>query len=414
MLNITDKAKAYFDDDSDKILVPELPNVQGINTTYTSHLVTPAKSANIALSNAFNAENSNVQSGMKSVRQLGIESCIGAAYMLPKAWASITDNNGLITSITDKSREEVSALSQTWGSYKNNKVYSGQFQKIVVFSLASGDSCENRIEDIIDPEKGKITWIAYADTRYNGRPGCKPKWFKEHKNTALMQAIHGANWQQTPFIYNISSGAGFIAGAHDMNNTIGLYKFLNNELGSILNMAIGGFDASTKGYSMSDSGMKASEMGGGLLGPIGGIANNYLNAVSNIGYYRLELMKNRMETNHALLSNDIKFPQVPNMADYVGNAFYDLRYKLSDNDMTRFDNFLTAYGYAVDEPLKAECFSGREHFNFIQAKDVSLKISNAPQYLINGMIKQIEAGVRIWHKAPSESALINNPIVGGA
>ena len=79
--------------------------------------------------------------------------------------------------------------------------------------------------------------------------------------------------------------------------------------------------------------------------------------------------------------------------------------------MTRFDNFLTAYGYAVDEPLKAECFSGREHFNFIQARDVSLKIANAPQYLIDGMAKQIEAGVRIWHKAPSASALIDNPIV---
>ena len=72
MLNRSDTAKAYFDEDNDKILVPELPNVQGTNTTYTSHLVTPAKSANIALSNAFNAENSNVQSGMKSVRQLGI------------------------------------------------------------------------------------------------------------------------------------------------------------------------------------------------------------------------------------------------------------------------------------------------------------------------------------------------------
>ena len=413
LLNITDKAKAYFDDDSDKILVPELPNVQGINTTYTSHLVTPAKSANIALSNAFNAENSNVQSGMKSVRQLGIESCIGAAYMLPKAWASITDNNGLITSITDKSRFETSTLSPTWGSYKNNKVYSGQFQKIVVFSIASGDSCENRVEDIINPDgdSHNIIWATYADTRYSGRPGCKPRWFKGHENTALLQSIHGANWQQTPFVYNISSGAGFIAGAHDMNNTIGLYKFLNNELGYILNMATGGFDAATKGYSMSDYGMKASEIGRGLLGPIGGIANNYLNAVSNVGYYRLELMKNRMEANHALLSNDIKFPQVPNMADYVSNAFYDLRYKLSDNDMTRFDNFLTAYGYAVDEPLKTECFSGREHFNFIQARDVSLKIANAPQYLINGMIKQIEAGVRIWHTAPSSSALIDNPIV---
>lgn len=403
LLNITDTAKAYFDDDRDKILVPELPNVQGTNTTYISNLVTPAKSANIALSNAFNAENSNVQSGMKAVRQLGIESCIGAAYMLPKAWASITDNNGLITSITDKHRFETSALETTWGSYKNNKVYSGQFQKIVVFSIASGDSCENRVEDIINPDSKQIIWATYADTRYSGRPGCKPRWFKDHENTALLQSIHGANWQQTPFVYNYSSGVGFTA----VQSEIDLGKNITNSIFAGLNGALNGVSAGTMG--LLSAGANGTGLGTtyGVLKPVSGIVNSW-NTASNLGYDRLTLFNSY---NQSILSNDIKFPQVPNMADYVGNAFYDLRYKLSDNDMTRFDNFLTAYGYAVDEPLKTECFSGREHFNFIQARDVSLKIANAPQYLIDGMAKQIEAGVRIWHKAPSASALIDNPIV---
>lgn len=411
LLNITDTAKAYFDEDRDKILVPELPNVQGTNTTYVSNLVTPAKSANIALSNAFNAENSSVQSGMKAVRQLGIESCIGAAYMLPKTWASISDSNGLITSISDKHRFETSALSPTWGSYKNNKVYSGQFQKIIVFSLASGDSCENRIEDIINPDTNNIIWATYADTRYSGRPGCKPRYFKGHENTSLMQSIHGANWQQTPFIYNYSSGAGFIAEDYGINRSKQTLNYINGQLGNILSQAMGGLNIASKGYTMSDMGMTGSEIGGGLLGPIGGIVNSVFGSITSMGNYFVDRAQIRAETNRSLLSNDIKFPQVPNMADYVGNAFYDLRYKLSDNDMTRFDNFLTAYGYAVDEPLKSECFAGRENFNFVQAKDVSLKVVNMPQYLLDGMAKQIEAGVRIWHKAPSTSALIDNPIV---
>lgn len=415
LLNIKDTATAYFDKDSDKILVPDLPNVIGTNTTYTSHLVDPAKTAYIALSNAFNAANADVQQGMKSVRQLGIESCIGAAYMLPKAWATITDNNGLITSIVDKSRDETSALSTKWDpdKYKNNKVYSGQFQKIMLFSLASGDSVENRIEDIINPETNNIVYATYADTRYSGKPGCKPKYYKSHLNSALMQSVHGAPWQQTPFVYNISSGFGFIGEDYAFNRSKQALNQVNSQLGSILSSALGGTEAL---FSVVDSAYEdhhIGRFGRNLTGPISNIVTNAFNSATSAGNYFVDRMRIRAETNRALLSNDIKFPQVPNMADYVGNAFYDLRIRLNDNDMQRFDNFLTAYGYAVDEELKSECFSGRENFNFVQAKDVSLKIPNFPQYLIDGMAKQIEAGVRIWHKAPSNSALLDNPIIGG-
>ena len=403
LLNISDTATAYFDDDRDKILVPDLPNVIGTNTIYTSHLVDPAKTAYIALSNAFNAANENVQQGMKSVRQLGIESCIGAAYMLPKTWATITDNNGLITSIVDKSRDETSALSTRWGTYKNNKVYSGQFQKIMLFSLASGDSVENRIEDIINPETNNIVYSTYADTRYSGKPGCKPKYYKSHLNSALMQSVHGAPWQQTPFVYNISSGAGFTA----VQSEIDLGKNYFNSVMSTLDGVISGISLGTGGILGGQEGGSSLLLTQNLLPSISGVLGSF-NQVGNLGFDRKSLYNS---FNRAVLSNDIKFPQVPNMADYVGNAFYDLRVRLNDNDMQRFDNFLTAYGYAVDEELKSECFSGRVNFNYVQARDVSLKINGYPQYMIDGMAKQIESGVRIWHTAPSHAGLLDNPIV---
>ena len=238
-----------------------------------------------------------------------------------------------------------------------------------------------------------------------------------------MQSIHGANWQQTPFIYNISSGAGFVAEDYDLKRLGQTIGFLNGINSSILNTASSWGSAALN--PMSNFGNKTVGIGGDNLAQIQagyaanaqantsgilGIAGNLLNGINSIGPYQLNRQQLLADTNRALLSNDIKFPQVPNMADYVGNAFYDLKYKLSDNDMTRFDNFLTAYGYAVDEPLSVECFSGRVNFNFVQAKDVTLKINNIPQYLIQGMTEQIEACVRIWHTAPSASALIDNPI----
>lgn len=411
LLNITETASKYLDDEGDKVLVPELPSVIGQNTIYTSHLVTPEKTAYIALSNAYNLENSNVQIGVKNVRQLGVESCIGACYMLPKTWASITENNGLITSITDKSREETSFLQPTWGTYKNKKVYSGQFQKILVFSLASGDSCENRIEDIIDPDTKEIVWITYADTRYSGKPGCKPKYFKSDKNTALIQAIHGSNWQQTPFAYNMSSGLIHQTVAADIQKRKNMLDLGNSYLNSILSLATGGVSSGANAmYAMKESpefGMLAG------ISALGNVAQPIMNMAQATGNFLIREKSLFSDYNSSALSYDLKFPQEPNMADYVGNGFFDLRYRLSDNDMTRFDNFLTAYGYAVDEPLKAECFSGRQNFNYVQARDVSMTISDTPQYLISGIVNQIEAGVRIWHTAPSSSALIDNPIVGG-
>lgn len=409
LLNITETASKYLDDEGDKVLVPELPNVIGQNTTYTSHLVTPQKTAYIALSNAYNLENSNVQLGVKNVRQLGVESCIGACYMLPKTWASITDNNGLITSITDKSRNETSVLSQTWGNYKNKKVYSGQFQKILVFSLASGDSCENRVEDIINPETKQIVWATYADTRYSGKPGCKPAYFKGEANTALIQAIHGSNWQQTPFAYNMSSGLIHSTVAADIQQRKNKLNMDNAALNSILSLATGGFSSASNAlYTMQESPEFGMHYG---ISALGNIAQPLMNFAQASGNYLIREKSIFSDYNSSALSYDLKFPQEPNMADYVGNAFYDLRYRLSDNDMTRFDNFLTAYGYAVDEPLKSECFTGRQNFNYVQARDVSMTISDTPQYLISGIVNQIEAGVRIWHTAPSASALIDNPIV---
>lgn len=50
--------------------------------------------------------------------------------MLPKVWATADGIGGLLTSIVNKHQDVTSTFGGTWGSYKNNKVYSGQFQKL--------------------------------------------------------------------------------------------------------------------------------------------------------------------------------------------------------------------------------------------------------------------------------------------
>ena len=78
--------------------------------------------------------------------------------------------------------------------------------------------------------------------------------------------------------------------------------------------------------------------------------------------------------------------------------------------MIRFDNYLTQFGYAVNETLDSTAFSGRAHFNYVSAEGVDVKISNQPAYIRDGVARQLESGVRIWHTAPSHSKLLDNPI----
>lgn len=397
LLNITNTAKAYFDQDRDKILVPELPLVSSNRTEYKCDVVSPQKTGYIAVTNAYDIENENVRNGIKSVRQLGVESCIGASYMLPKVWATVSESGGLINTITNRHDSVTSTFGGTWGTYKNNKVYTGQFQKIINFSMCSGESSENRVEDIIDPTTKRVTWSTYADCRYSGKPGCKPKYYHNIENTATLESIHGANWQQSPFVYNIASGWGFTAEDH------ALQRFRNGM--GIMNNVSSGFINNT-GPLVSMMSNQGDEVGVREIGAVSGVLSTWNNLVN----YKLNTEQLFSNTNQQLMDTEVRFPVTPQMADYVGNAFYDMRYRLSDNDMTRFDNFLSSYGYAVDEVLSQSCFVGRTNHNYVKANDVTLKKSGAPLYLLSGAADQIQAGVRIWHVKPSRDKLIDNPI----
>lgn len=169
------------------------------------------------------------------------------------------------------------------------------------------------------------------------------------------------------FVYNISSGWGFTAEDFTMQrvkNSMGLINDVTNGIlnttGSLMSW-MGDTDFMGEGdlYGINN-GIRG--VGGGLLNTSRGISNFILN--------NKQLFAN---TNRALIDTDIKFPVTPQMADYVGNSFYDMRYRLSDNDMQRFDDFLSSFGYAVDEVLSRACFLGRTNHNYVKANGVTLK-----------------------------------------
>ena len=403
ILNLTDLAKAYTATLAGKdvnVVVPKLPSISDGGTKYYFHPqgASNTYSTNIAMTKAFNPNNTKVKEGVSEVRALGIESCIGASYNLPLQWVDATeDGNGVYTRFVDKWKNTKSSLSTHWGSYKNNKVYSGQFQSIVCYSICSGEQNTFRVEDIVNSD-GSITWTLFADLRYNGYPACKPSTYRSKTNSSMFGVVKGANWQQTPFMYTYGS-SGY---------AVGLQSAAQNYVANQLGVA-GGIVGSGANIV---SGMVGSDLSGGEAQ-----ANNLAlgtKIVSNGISAGARLAMNRVNFNDNVRSllkatPEIQFPVIPQLQDFVGNKFYELHYRLSNTDMTRFDNYLTQFGYAVSEKLTTACFTGRTHFNYVQGEDVTLN-ATAPLYLRNGAAEQIMNGVRIWHTKPSSSALVDNPI----
>lgn len=403
ILNLTDLAKAYTATLAGKdvnVVVPKLPSITDGGTKYYFHPqgASNTYSTNIAMTKAFNPNNTKVKEGVSEVRALGIESCIGASYNLPLQWVDATeDGNGVYTMFVDKWKNTKSSLSTHWGSYKNNKVYSGQFQSIVCYSICSGEQNTFKVEDVVNSD-GEILWTLFADLRYNGYPACKPSTYRNKHNSSMFGVVKGANWQQTPFMYTYGS-SGY---------AVGLQSAAQNYIANQLGVA-GGIVGSGANIV---SGMVGSDLSGGEAQ-----ANNLAlgtKIVSNGVSAGARLAMNRVNFNDNVRSllkatPEIQFPVVPQLQDFIGNKFYEMHYRLSNTDMTRFDNYLTQFGYAVSEKLTTACFTGRTHFNYVQGEDVTLN-ATAPLYLRNGAAEQIMNGVRIWHTKPSSSALVDNPI----
>lgn len=428
LTNLPATAKAYLDAANDKVLVPDLAVVPNsdTNTQYTSAISGTDKTCRLPATQAYVGNSAPILEALSSVRSLGVESCIVACYLAPAKWIAANASSGAITSMNDYNGDVNSQIPAITGTYKNNKVYSGQFQRIINYSLATGESSDNRIEDIIAPG-GSVVWYVAADPRYNGHPVCMPKYVHGTTNNKLLSCIAGAQWQNIPITYQGASGAGFLQNniktQTDKLEAQKLYGLMGGISGMLMGSPNMGNFQGSGGYQYNNSGysdLGAFTRDNSAMGFNGVDANplsmsgKVLGGVAAIGYNNANIMFQKQTLfngyNQAMMSIDVQFPRIPSFQDYIGNSFYELRYRLSDNDMTRFDNFLTQFGYAVDEVLDISCFTGRTHFNYVQGRDVALKKSGVPQYLLEGMSRIIETGVRIWHTAPAHSKLLDNPI----
>lgn len=113
---------------------------------------------------------------------------------------------------------------------------------------------------------------------------------------------------------------------------------------------------------------------------------------------------------HDVVAPEIICPQTPCFQAYFGNNFTVTHQHMHQSDVTKFDRFLTAYGYADDRKLDHEDFTSRRHFNYVKCSEVELKSAYAPMYIVQMAEQTLINGVRLWHEAPNAAAYASNPM----
>ena len=170
LLDTSALAKTFSDGASGlEVVVPLLP-IKTHDTNYTMTINGPERTTQIADTCVFDITNQAVIDNMKNIRSLGIDSAIVASYVLPQEYVTaFTGSGGKITTIKTINKDVNSGLDPAIpGNYKNKKVHSGQFQKIVLTSLVSGEMMEFQPEDI--QRNGSIVWNLTTDHTFNGYP----------------------------------------------------------------------------------------------------------------------------------------------------------------------------------------------------------------------------------------------------
>lgn len=433
------KAQKYTVPDSldDYVITPVCPdmdikNPDGTPADYTiiDYRITSLASGHYKMpyTYLYDGDGLLIKENIDIIRTLGMENAITASYIIPKEFLTNVTRYGLnsenreyylLASITPN-YGELDTLLPFKVAYtkqiKNNKVYA-LWHVFTIISTCSGNSVQLKAEEVFPPATSKDTTFKlgfWADLSPNGCPYYAPFYFMGNTAIPIENCVKGMPWQNQPITYDRASGTAFDI----VNRQIDLNSFATQEMSNDLALIRGNTQA----------GISAIKSAGGMLGADDAsafataittpaqLAYDMTNNKANyeISKQTLQQAKQRSQIEYNRRNNfrvpEITFPRDTSVQNYVGNFVIATRARLSEADAERFDNYLNAFGYAVDEPLTSEVFNCRQNFNYVQCSDLSVKTTES-RY-INEMIEtQLTNGVRIWHIAPDPSKLYeNNPI----
>lgn len=410
---------------------------------------------------AFLGDAQNISDGMQAVHNLGLDTAIIAAYTVPANDVGVgTTVNGLIADLTGFSNPESPDQPYVYGNVKNKKAIA-IYNTYTVTSIASGDTNEFDARDIYHDGDTKPKWAIYSDPAPSGTTYCAPLYFERTLTKIYEQAVAGMAWLSAGITFAGASGGSLGILNASRRNTYALQNLgleqqaidnartqnymqlgaqaLDFGISALTGLAAFEYLAPFKGAvnsqrqaissqpemarrtamlseAQDNVGLLQSANPSGLLGGVTSAISNSMNL--NLQQERAwtgayQTLGDNIFSSHVaakVAAPTLAFPVSVNAASYVGNAFTVIHATLSDNDLQRFDDFLSAFGYAVDERFRASQLNNRQSHNYIKTVGAQVSKPGYPRWLLDMVGALFDEGCRIWHTTPSQSALFNNPI----
>lgn len=393
LTKIESVAQEYLD--KDNAVVCYVPKVPPVTTESRMEAVLPVygrKAQTLPNTSLFFV--SNVLEAIAHVRELGIESCLTGAYVLPREWGDIGFGDRNVVNTLGKLYSQTCGGAISYGSVNNKKCFS-QYNEFSVVAMATGDKITSEAHDIYDGGASP-TVIMFSDpSPENGKPYAQFKNFLGNQQLPFQNCVQGGTWLNQPMAFSGASGS--LIAQTQFTNRQDLAETRNNV-----------------NYGMSTAGNFLSAIGSALTGNISGVLGSAKSqAESAINYefanQQRQLERGEFETSQTINAPDVKFPRSSSIQAYVGNGFVTYQTRLSAKDLARFDRFLTMFGYAQSKPLEKSDFTNRRYFNYVQADGVNVS-GNVGLRVRENIVEQLSGGVRIWHTLPNASYYNGNPI----
>lgn len=424
-----------------------VPNVPKIPDTWKTTVRYGTYEYDIPAGFCFDGSNATIQEAISRCRSLGIENGIIACYALPKSMFTCTipsiqlpivgtTETGLITVIeknTNSTDEFTTPITFEYDNTVNNKrVLYGEYNKVKLGSISSGEQVEFNVEDLYYPNNPQTNVILerVADGRAHGKPIYYPKYFMGATQDVdrLFASVSGLEWNNVPLVFDYSSGEGIKRNRYFATTQLGAQNMLEehqlaNYMGAVNTMlgagqgAYGGVRAYENSWKVDKetgigaytanpyaigSGYAMSVLSSGM-GQIGAWGQRNLAEEQYLRARRLEKKDLLIDTR--VVAPEISFPVSESVRDFIGNGYYIASVHPSADDRRRMDAILTQFGYmdAGTELTVNDMVAGK-YFSYIEASNVQVQTSEPVSRIIKETCEaQINAGIRIWKQRPDFS-----------
>lgn len=408
-----------FTENTNTVTIPKLPWVGGGTLDSTIFRMNPPNTvyrSTLPNTRAYDLDDPAIETGVATVRSLGIESALRGSYLIPENAVTFTPLG------EGEDAPMIFYVDGLTGTYTNqysfpnveNKKAAYLYGTAILQNVAGAATAEYKISEILT--NGNLSFLWWCDPMPTGTIYARPTTYKGNTTNLFYGAVKGAKWQNSEILFTSPSGWSLTQAENSLSNRIASLNFgrdteimaKNFETGAF-QKALGttgeGIGGAISAYGsltgVADYGLKSAQS---VLSNQQFVDNYVYNTRRMQDEFLQNVLLNARKANEEWFNAEIVSPYGAGIQSYVSNSFDLIIQNLNSDDLLKFDTFLHRFGYSVNEPFNISFLQNKQKFNYIKVNDLICK-GSFPQSDLQKVSTILSQGVRIWHVLPNNTAL---------